>query len=522
MKSKKVMGLLFILFTIIISKSGFAMDGTFIKNIDREIHELDLNQDGISERVEIIRKALTSSYISYYIYDSVTEEILFSRENLYRGIVQIKFNSIIEKLPIYNEEYFGSEDYYEEREYILEDDKVVCISNVTRFKLDLADQERLGVNSTEYYENPPRSEIESILEEVALNKGIPPTILKAIAYTESNYRQFYYGKPLLSFDGVSWGVMQVTPKFYPDLDIEKLKYDIRYNIEAGADILLGKWGYGFGTNPIIPKIGDGDIRVLEDWYFAIWAYNGWSESNNPNMIPYKHSSWIQNEAYQDKVLRHAKEILGQEIVPIPKSLLPSTGKPDSKVRFNSLINSKADKYRLFVENQTIKVATTSGLKLRNDKMEYIKAISNGQNLRILGAPILYDGYYRYKVQEIYNDGSTGKIGWVANNWILPNDKMTKGILVWQKRIDIANKKTWTISFNLDVDKSSISNTTVYIEDSNGNQIDLSDFKNDNKVLKITPLDPLKSGEKYILWIKGVKATEGNGLIEYVQMAFVVE
>lgn len=373
MKLKKHIALLFILFLILI-KPSFAMDNISSEDIDIEVYEVDLDKDRIDERIEIIREALTPSYISYYVYDSITEEILYSRENIYRGIIEIRSNSFIEKLPIFNDENFGTDNSFIEKEYILEDKEMVCISSRTKFRIDSVEQERLGTSST-YYTNPSRDEIEALLEEVALSKGIPPTILKAIAYTESNYRQFKDGQPLLSFDGVSWGIMQVTPKFYPDLDIERLKYDIRYNIEAGADILLGKWGYGFGSNPLIPKIGAGDMRVLENWYFAIWAYNGLSQNNNPNMIPYKHSTWTQYEAYQDKVLRHAKEILGQDILAIEKELLPSIGIPDPKVHYEEIVDSTRDKYRLFVEEQIVKVNAPSGLKLRDAKMNAIKTIS---------------------------------------------------------------------------------------------------------------------------------------------------
>ena len=521
MKSKRAIEFLLVLFIIVISKSVFAIDGIYIEDRHIEIYEEDLNGDEINERIEIVREALTPSYISYYVYDTETEELLFSRENLYRGIVEIESNTIIERLPIYNDEFSELEAYYDERNYILEDNKVICISDNIKSLSDLIDQDKFGTYSTTHYTNPPRNEIEKILEEVALNKGIPPTILKAIAYTESNYRQFQNGKPLISFDGISWGIMQVTPQFYPKLDIELLKYDIRYNIEAGADILLDKWGYAFSAKPMIPKIGKGDIRVLEDWYFAIWAYNGFSANNNPNMIPYKHSSWTQYEAYQDKVLKHAKEILGQEILAISKNLLPDTGLPDPRDHFLDLNNSKTDIFRLFVENLVVKVNANSGLKLKDDNMENLKTISNGSNLRILENPILYDGYYRYKVEEIYSNGSSGSIGWVASNWILPNDNITKSFLVWQKRKDIPSTKTWNIDFNLAVDKNSVTVETIYIEDSHGNKIDLN-FDNYDTRLKVIPVNLLITGEEYILSIKGVKTIRGNKLVEYIKMPFVVK
>lgn len=71
--------------------------------------------------------------------------------------------------------------------------------------------------------------------------------------------------------------------------INRLKYDYDFNISEGARILNQKWR-------TVPKIGDGDRNTLENWYFAVWAYNGWSTKNNPNYCV------SQNlVSYQDKV-----------------------------------------------------------------------------------------------------------------------------------------------------------------------------------------------------------------------------
>ncbi|HZK56529.1 MAG TPA: cell wall-binding repeat-containing protein [Desulfosporosinus sp.] len=71
--------------------------------------------------------------------------------------------------------------------------------------------------------------------------------------------------------------------------INRLKTDYDFNISEGARILNQKWR-------TVPKIGDGDRNKLENWYFAVWAYNGWSARNNPN---YARDHGII--AYQDRV-----------------------------------------------------------------------------------------------------------------------------------------------------------------------------------------------------------------------------
>ena len=45
----------------------------------------------------------------------------------------------------------------------------------------------------------------------------------------------------------------------------------------GADILVAKWGY---APSVFPVIGDGDPRCYENWFFAVWAYNGWTRGNS--------------------------------------------------------------------------------------------------------------------------------------------------------------------------------------------------------------------------------------------------
>ncbi|MGH2442727.1 MAG: NBR1-Ig-like domain-containing protein [Chloroflexota bacterium] len=75
--------------------------------------------------------------------------------------------------------------------------------------------------------------------------------------------------------------------------------DYRYNIAYGARILAAKW-------KAVPKIGNGDPAVLENWYYAIWAYNGWGWVNNPNNPRFSRQgtpgSDPNNFPYQERVL----------------------------------------------------------------------------------------------------------------------------------------------------------------------------------------------------------------------------
>lgn len=169
--------------------------------------------------------------------------------------------------------------------------------------------------------NPSLEEIALIFDKVAQEKQIPAVILKTIAYVESGWRQWdangntvagYWGsKPNL-------GIMQVSSYRAGDTEtINKLKNDIEYNIRCGADVLNSKWD-------ATPRIGNGERDILENWYFAIWAYHSWNTSNNPNT-----AKKAGREAYQDKVLRWAGTnyyeglVNPVKITPIPASLIPA-------------------------------------------------------------------------------------------------------------------------------------------------------------------------------------------------------
>ncbi|MDB5058182.1 MAG: hypothetical protein JWO59_1654, partial [Chloroflexi bacterium] len=108
---------------------------------------------------------------------------------------------------------------------------------------------------------------------------VPTTLLKAIAWTESKWAQFYApNHTLVSFDG-GYGVMQVTSGMYPgglpDTTRSAIANNFLYNMDYGAQILISKWLH-------TPNIGNDDPRILEHWYYALWAYNGWGWVNNPS------------------------------------------------------------------------------------------------------------------------------------------------------------------------------------------------------------------------------------------------
>ncbi len=143
----------------------------------------------------------------------------------------------------------------------------------------------------------------------------PCHVLKAIAMQESGWRQFCVpdtpaqsvGAPertIVAFD-CGYGIGQVTSGMHvgetPAFDRARVAGDPTYNLATGTLILREKW---VATN----CVGDNNPDLVEDWYTAIWAYNGLAYSNNPNNPnlaagrgPYNPSNGGAY-AYQERVL----------------------------------------------------------------------------------------------------------------------------------------------------------------------------------------------------------------------------
>jgi hypothetical protein len=144
----------------------------------------------------------------------------------------------------------------------------------------------------------PRSE--RVAENTQLR--VPPTIVKAIDWIESNWANASgtvpYGGvgPLIVSGDCGYGIAQITSgmgqlgadAFEPGVPSARqaiIGTDFLFNIAEGVRILAAKWNSAPASRPIA---GNGDPAMLEDWYYAIWSYNGFAFSNhplNPNLDP---------------------------------------------------------------------------------------------------------------------------------------------------------------------------------------------------------------------------------------------
>lgn len=129
---------------------------------------------------------------------------------------------------------------------------------------------------------------------------IPPTLLKAISWIESvtsqgaaNLPFGAIGPALVSFD-CGYGIAQVTSGMTAPLGENSQPSDeqalvathFAYNIGRGAAILLDKWNSAPESRPIAGTDTNSDPRIVENWYFAVWSYNGFTgpganRSNHP-------------------------------------------------------------------------------------------------------------------------------------------------------------------------------------------------------------------------------------------------
>ncbi|HEV8573160.1 MAG TPA: hypothetical protein VGR43_00485, partial [Dehalococcoidia bacterium] len=139
------------------------------------------------------------------------------------------------------------------------------------------------------------------IEGVNGSPYIPPVILKAIAWIESGWAQGAYDPPVqygqvgptLISNDCGYGIMQITSGMQnvsgvPNLDQAMIGGHYAFNIARGARILADKWNLAPEYRPVV---GSRNSTIIEDWYYALWGYNGFASKNhplshNPNRPPY--------------------------------------------------------------------------------------------------------------------------------------------------------------------------------------------------------------------------------------------
>lgn len=194
------------------------------------------------------------------------------------------------------------------------------------------------------------------------NATIPPSLYKAMVWIESGWAHAAgsvpYGGvgPVITAIDCGYGLGQITTGMGhlsspPALDIRVpsarqalIGTHPLFNLAEGVRIFADKWNSAPELRPIA---GTGDPAALEDWYYAVWSYNGFAFVNhplNPQRNPLRGEVWHCNDpnapgfeafgwgdyTYQEKVygcLRYPPVPKGQ---PYPPPLSSSgSGSPTS-------------------------------------------------------------------------------------------------------------------------------------------------------------------------------------------------
>ncbi|QXE01123.1 cell wall-binding repeat-containing protein [Terribacillus sp. DMT04] len=285
--------------------------------------------------------------------------------------------------------------------------------------------------------NPSYAEISQKLTDAANAYNVPPEIVKSIAFRESGWKQYWTGSTpsyqqscsiadgsnvVIGYDCIGIGIMQVSDYNRGDKEeINRLMHDIDYNIERGMKILKDKWNEanakaesGLPYN-LIPVVNDGNPDKLENWYFAILAYNGRLERNDPIANP--------QTAYQELVY---KEMENQSLIsttPFPTHLLTPgriTGKLGTYFSFQTdhiaTPGPLHESTQNFQKGSTAYV-TASNLTLRSSPNgSKIGSLPRGEKLTITGNYQTNNSnvnhYVWYPVRT-----SSGKSGYVASGYL---------------------------------------------------------------------------------------------------------
>ncbi|HVF19682.1 MAG TPA: transglycosylase SLT domain-containing protein [Mycobacteriales bacterium] len=146
---------------------------------------------------------------------------------------------------------------------------VLLVLGLVATSVSTAHASGCGIARAQSGRNPSFAQVSAAIDTAAQRRQVPPPLLKAIAWKESGWGQFWSdGRAKVSGDcGV--GIMQLTGGSW---DFTRLGRDYVYNIDAGAQALAAKMRQSSANVP--PALGRDEPRALENWYRATYRYNG--------------------------------------------------------------------------------------------------------------------------------------------------------------------------------------------------------------------------------------------------------
>ncbi|MFC3886465.1 S-layer homology domain-containing protein [Bacillus songklensis] len=280
-------------------------------------------------------------------------------------------------------------------------------SKKLRLSYDRIEEAKTSYEDIYKQEQPSIAETKAMLYETAIKYNIPPEILKAMAYVETGMKQFdENGQPIISSDG-GVGILQVkmseADMAAKNVDKERLKYDIRYNMETGAALLKEKWNESAKSTP---KINDHDPQKLEHWYFAVMAYDGLTKANDPNAAE-------KGKTYQDQVFEAIRQFSHVPLQAFPQFQV--NYHDDGTMEFETLaynwpgLDTKTT--QMHQSGEYVYTMGQGGLYNRVDGTT-VKGLLPYTPLQITGGPLEKDGTSTHEV--MYKVKGNGMEGYVSS------------------------------------------------------------------------------------------------------------
>jgi len=161
-------------------------------------------------------------------------------------------------------------------------------------------------------QNPGPEELSAEIALCSARHDVPTEIIKAVGWQESGLQQWRPdGTFVYNTSDCGLGMMQLTGDTAKQFDLEQLKRDWRYNLDAGVKVLSQKWKRAVRLKDTPPD--PAARKVLENWYYAIAYYYG-----------------AKDEDYLRKIYTHLKDrpgrlnrILSQPVeVALPSEVIP--------------------------------------------------------------------------------------------------------------------------------------------------------------------------------------------------------
>lgn len=383
------------------------------------------------------------------------------------------------------------------------------------------------------------AEIDELITRKALEMDVPPVLVKAIAMVETGGRHYNDDGTVKTGPCGEIGLMQVLPDpniFTPE-EIERLK-DPEFNMEYGIKTLVAKKMYGGYVTPVFIEPGDEDVinmddNILETWYFAIWAYNGRVQANNPGYAG-------EGNTYQDRVIRYVRN-LGADIEAVSAGsftgYMPRAGEcfPLPGRHCGGLLplipGTKATVCNASRLNVREKPAVVYGIA--GEEVTVTGSMPEGEDVEVLEGPYTGTRCRWYRIRR-----SNGGEGWAAGAYRYDPGKLAfryylnPGIplrggaggeapRIWEFKTTTGVNRAWTVKFNMPVDPGTINDDNIKVMAADGSSVAVRVTAGaGGGTALVAPLTPYDKGREYYLYIgTGVKSLNGKMLKKPVVMRF---